>query len=469
MTSAKILATPGRFPRLLLPAPGAADPTDLDAAVAGGAFAALRTAVEELGADGVIKAITESGMRGRGSRGLPVGEKWRACARAGAAGAGAAGAGAAGAGAGVGAGTAGAGGRYVVVNAYQSDPAVMTDRVLLERNPYAVIEGAAIAAFAVGASEVLVAVRAEATEAIRAVEAAITAAESAGYIGEDALGSGTEIRFSVRPLQGSYMLGEETVLLKGLEGKRGQPEQQPPYTTTRGLFGWPTLIHGPQTFAAVPTILAGGIAGFPETAAASFAGTILVQISGAVAHPGVAEVPFGVTIREVLDVAGGVPAPHKFKAVLVGGPSGALLPAETLSLSFDHQTLEGAGAHVGSGSLVVLDQHSCVVDVATVLTRFCADQACGKTIPCRIGLRRLAEIGARICEGQPRGDEIARLTDLSVDIVGSSLCDHERRATLALLSVVRYFRDELDAHIIRNTCPAGICQPKAEARAGAVS
>jgi NADH:ubiquinone oxidoreductase subunit F (NADH-binding) len=357
----------------------------------------------------------------------------------------------------------------VVVNAYQADPAATTDRVLIETNPYAVIEGAAIAAFAVRASEVIVAIRAEATETIRAIEKAIAAAEAAGYIGGNVLDTGTEILFSVRPMQGSYMLGEETVLLKGLEGKRGQPEQQPPYTTTRGLFGKPTLVHGPQTFAAVPTVLSGGIEGFAETAARSFAGTILVQISGAVAQPGVAEVPFGVTIREILDVAGGVPAPHKLKAVLVGGPSGGILPPEGLSVGFDHDSLAKAGACVGSGSIVVIDQHSCVVDLAAVLTRFCADQACGKTIPCRIGLRRLAEIGARICEGQPRGDEVARLTDLSVDIVGSALCDHERRATLALTSVVRYFRDELDAHIVRNTCPAGICQPKARARAGAVS
>ena len=445
MTATRILATPARFPRLLLPSTPARNPLDLGAAVAAGAFAALRVAVQERKADGVIDALIESGMRGRGGGGLPVGEKWRACARG------------------------AADRRYVVVNAYQSDPAVMTDRVLLETNPYAVIEGASIAAFSVGASEVVIAVRAEATNAIRVIEAAIAAAESAGYIGGDVLGSGTEIRFSVKPLQGAYMLGEETVLLKGLEGKRGQPEQQPPYTTTRGLFDMPTLIHGPQTFAAVPTIVSGGIPGFPETDARTFAGTVLVQISGAVAHPGIAEVPFGVTIREVLDVAGGVPAPHKLKALLVGGPSGAILPYEALSITFDHDSLESAGAHLGSGSIMVLDQHSCVVDLASVLTRFCADEACGKTLPCRIGLRRLAEIGARICEGQPRGDEVARLTDLSVDIVGSALCDHERRATLALLSVVRYFRDELDAHIVRNTCPAGICQPKAEARAGAVS
>jgi NADH-quinone oxidoreductase subunit F len=441
---ARILATPARFPRLLLPQNPPKNPQDLDEAVSRGAFAALRIAIEQLKAEGVMTALAESDMRGRSS-GRPIGDKWRACARA------------------------AADRHYVVVNAYQSDPAVMTDRVLLETNPYAVIEGAAIAAYAVGASEVVIALRVEATDAIRVVEAAIAAAQSAGYIGANVLGSGSDINFSVRPLQGAYMLGEETVLLKGLEGKRGQPEQQPPYTTTRGLFGMPTLIHGPQTFAAVPTILRCGIAGFPETDARTFTGTVLIQITGAVARPGIAEVPFGVTLREILDVAGGVPNPHKLKALLIGGPSGGILPATALSVGFDRGSLDTAGAQIGSGSIVIIDQNSCVVDLAAVLTRFCADEACGKTIPCRIGLRRLAEIGARICEGQPRGDEIGRLTDLSIDIVGSALCDHERRATLALLSVVRYFRDELDAHILRNTCPAGICQPKAEARAGAVS
>ncbi len=454
MTATTVLPTPARFPRVLLPATPPADPLDLEAAETAGAFGSLRIAMEQIKAEGVLDALTESGMRGRGTGGVPIGDKWRACAEAGKL-------------------AAPVGGpapvRYVVVNAYQADPAVMTDRVLLEANPYAVIEGAAIAAYAVGAGEIVVALRAEATDAIKAVETAVAAAESAGYLGQNVLDSGTEIRCSIRPLQGSYMLGEETVLLKGLQGERGQPEQQPPYTTTRGLFGAPTLIHGPQTFAAVPTILSGGIAGFPETDARTFAGTVLVQISGAVARPGIAEIPFGVTLREVLDVAGGVPAPHRLKAVLVGGPSGGILPAESMGVTFDHDALWAAGAHVGSGSVVVLDQHSCVVDLAAVLTRFCADEACGKTIPCRIGLRRLAEIGARICEGQPRGDEVARLTDLSVDVAASALCDHERRATLALLSVVRYFRDELDAHVVRNSCPAGICHPKADARAGAVS
>lgn len=446
MTDAAILPTPARFPRLLLPAVLPVDPTDLAAAVAAGAFTGLRAAMTDLKSDGVIKAIAESGMLGRGGpgpgRSAGVGEKWRICA-----------------------GTA-ADQHYVVVNAYQSDPAVLTDRVLLENNPFAVLEGAAIAAFVIGASEVIVAVRVEAADTIRVLETAIVAAEEAGYLGGSVLGTGTEIHFSVRPLQGAYMLGEETVLLKGLEGKRGQPEQQPPYTTTRGLFGKPTLIHGPQTFATIPTILSGGLAGFVETSPLAFAGTVLVQISGAVAHPGIAEVPFGATLRDIVDVAGGTPSGHKLKALLVGGPSGGILPVDGLDVIFDHENLERAGAHLGSGSIVVIDQHSCVVDLAAVLTRFCADEACGKTIPCRIGLRRLAEIGARFCDGQPRGDDVTRLLDLSHDIVESALCDHERRATLALRSVVRYFREELDAHILHNSCPTGICHSKAETRAG---
>jgi NADP-reducing hydrogenase subunit HndC len=448
-TATNILATPARFPHLLLPAILPADPTDLAAAVEAGAFTGLRATVEDLRPIGVIKAIAESGMLGRGGpgpgRSAGIGEKWRLCA------------------------ATPSDQHYVVVNAYQSDPAVMTDRVLIETNPYAVLEGAAIAAFAIGATEVIVAIRADATDAIRVLETAIAAAEQAGYLGGSVLGTATEIHVSVKPLQGSYMLGEETVLLKGLEGKRGQPEQQPPYTTTRGLFGKPTLIHGPQTLAAVPTILNGGLPGFEETAPRAFAGTVLIQLSGAVLHPGVAEVPFGATLREIVDVAGGPPTGHKIKAVLVGGPSGGILPADALNVIFDHTNLEAAGAHLGSGSIVVIDQHTCVVDLAAVLTRFCADEACGKTIPCRIGLRRLAEIGTRFTDGQPRGDDVTRLLDLSHDIVESALCDHERRATLSLQSVVRYFRDELDAHIVRNSCPAGICHPKAETRAGAVS
>jgi NADH:ubiquinone oxidoreductase subunit F (NADH-binding) len=451
MTDVTILPTPPKWPRVLLPvAPDApATPSSRrsgrsSAPALPESFAALRAAVEDLRAEGVLDLLEKSGLRGRGTTpGLPTGAKWRACA------------------------TAPADRRYVVVNAWQSDPAVLTDRVLIERNATAVLEGAIIAAFAVGASEIVVALRAEAVAAVTAMEAAIASARAGGNLGASVLGSGVEIEASVRTLQGAYMLGEETVLLKGLQGERGQPEQQPPFTTTRGLFGKPTLIHGPQMFAAVPALVAEGAGLFAGTGEEGARGTILVQVSGAVAKPGIVEVPLGTEIGEILAAAGGTPGRGRVKALLVGGPSGALLPPEAVTLPYDQAALEGAGAHIGSGSITVIEQGACVVDLAAALTRFCADQACGKTIPCRIGLRRLAEIGARIRDGEPRGDELTRLADLSADIVESALCDHERRSTLALRSVVRYFRDDLDAHLLRNECPAGICHPAAPA--GAVS
>ena len=459
MTTSNLLATPEKWPHLLLPATGAsgangaagaagasgADPTDLDAAVAAGAFKALTAAIRDMTAGEIVAALAVSGLRGRGGAGFPTSEKWRACA------------------------LAQADRRYIVVHAYQADPAVFADRLILERNPYALLEGAAIAAVAVGASDIIVAVRTEWSEAIATLENAIREAEAAGYLGYDVLGSGRDIQVEVKPLQGAYMLGEETVLLKGIEGRRGQPEQQPPYPTTKGLYGKPTLVHNAQTFVVIPGIIAGDSASSIETGAKDVHGTVLVQISGSVANPGLAEIPLGTAIGDIVAMAGGVPAPHTVKALLVGGPFGGILPPEAMKMPYEFEALEAAGAWMGSGSIVVVDERSCLVDLASVLTRFCADQACGKTIPCRIGLRRLAEIGARICEGQPRGDEIERLTDLAADIVASRLCDHERRSTLPLVSLVRYFRDELDAHIVRSTCPAGICHPMAVSPAVVVS
>jgi NADH:ubiquinone oxidoreductase subunit F (NADH-binding) len=453
MTSVDVLTTPVRWPHILLPATPATRgaraavaarvPTDLDTALAAGAFGGLTRAVRELRAEGTIAAILKSGLRGRAGAGYPTGEKWRQCA------------------------AAPGERRYVVVNAYQADPAVMTERLLLETNPYAVLEGAAIAAFAVGASQILIALRVEASEAIAALTAAVEASRRAGYLGEDVLGSGRDIDVEIRPLAGSYMIGEETVLLRALEGKRGQPEQQPPYPTTRGLFGLPTLIHNPQTFAAVPAVLTGqrGAAGTVTGGDRIAQGTILVQLSGSVARPGIVEVPLGTPLRDIVELGGPMPAPYRLKALLVGGPTGGFLPPDCLNVDYEPAALARAGAHIGSGSIVVLDGRTCLVDLAAGLTRYCADEACGKTIPCRIGLRRLAEMGARIRDGLPRGDEIGRLTDLSADIVASGLCDHERRSTLPLMSLVRYFRAELDAHIVRSTCPAGVCRPAAAAPA----
>jgi NADH:ubiquinone oxidoreductase subunit F (NADH-binding) len=292
----------------------------------------------------------------------------------------------------------------------------------------------------------------------------VLAAEGLGYLGVDTLGSGWDLTVTVRTVQGAYMLGEETVLLKALEGKRGQPEQRPPHPAERGLFGNPTVVQNIATLIAVPWIVANGAEAFRAIGAPDAPGTVLVQVSGAT-YNGIAEVPTGTPLSEILKRAGGIPKGHTLKALLVGGPSGGLLPATALDTPYDFGTLREAGAHVGSGSIVVADERACVVDLARLLTSFCADEACGKTIPCRIGTRRLVEIGERFTTGRPRPTDLNLLVDLSHDVVESALCDHERLTTLPFATTMRYFRSELDDHILRSACPAGVCHPIAVAGA----
>ena len=421
----ELLETPAAWPRLLLPEKekrGA--PT----------FDSLRKAVRELGPDGTIGVIAESRLRGRGGGGFPVGDKWRAAA------------------------SVEAPRRYVVANGYGADPASQTDRTIMERRPAAVVEGAAIAAFAIGAEDVILAVRAEATEAVAALEGAVTAAYEAGILGTEVFGSDRRIDVEVRTVQGAYLLGEETILIKALEGKRGQPEQRPPHPTSDGLWGMPTVVQNVQTLATVPWILERGPAAFRKIGTDEAPGTILVQVRGP-EKAGVAEVPFGTTLREIANLTGGPGRGRKLKAVLVGGPSGGILPADQLAAPYTFETLRDLGAHVGSGSVIVADDRACIVDLARLLTRYCADEACGKTIPCRIGTRRLAEVGERLAAGTSRGGDLDLATDLAADIVGSGLCDHERLATLPLMSGLRYFRAEIDAHLLAGECPAGVCHP----------
>jgi NADH:ubiquinone oxidoreductase subunit F (NADH-binding) len=434
------LATPSGWPAILLGRAAQADPTDLDEATRAGAFDGLRRAVRDLGPTGVIATVAASGLRGRGGAGFPAGEKWRTAA------------------------AVDAPRRYVVANGYGADPAAFTDRALLELDPFSVVEGTAIAAYAIGATEAFIAVRAELTDTIRGLEAAVAAAEEAGYLGPDVHGSGHDIEIRIRPVQGAYMLGEETVLLKALEGRRGQPEQRPPYPAVRGLFGMPTVVQNVQTLAAIPWIVRNGAPAFAAIGAKGSPGTVIVQVR-APGGEGIAEVPLGTPLREIVGLAGKLPRGRTLKALLIGGPSGGLLPADLLDTPYDFEPLRAAGAHLGSGSIVVADDRACVVDLARLLTRFCSSEACGKSIPCRIGTRRLAEIADRIVEGRPRQNDLGILADLSADIVGSALCDHERLATLPLASGMRYFRSELDDHLLRSSCPAGVCQPIAVAAA----
>ena len=429
------LTTPGDWPSILLGRVAAvsADPSDLDAAVRAGAFEGLRRAVRDHGAVGTIATIAGSGLRGRGGAGFPTGEKWRAAA------------------------AQPADQRYVIANGYGADPAVHTDGALLAADPYSVIEGLAIAAFAIGATEAILAVRADDPALVTMLEGAVLAAEEAGFLGEDAAGSGHRVTVTIRPVQGAYMLGEETVLIKALEGKRGQPDQRPPYPTEKGLFDRPTVVNNVGTLAAVPWIMVNGREAFAATGTASSPGTALVQLRGPEGG-GIAEVPLGTPLRELVRLAGGTGS-RGLKAVLVGGPTGGLLPPDLLDTPYEFEALREAGAHMGSGSVVIADERACVVDLARLLTKFSADAACGKSIPCRIGLRRLYEIGDRIATGVPKPTDPALLADLAHDIAASALCDHERLATLPFTSAMRYFRSELDDHLLRSTCPAGVCTP----------
>ena len=419
---------------MLLARASAKDPTNLDDAIKHGAFEGLRRAIRELGPAGTIAEVEAAGLRGRGGAGHPTAAKWRTAA------------------------ATEARERFVVANGYGADPAASTDRTLIEADPYAVIEGAAIAAFAIGAEQVYLSVRGTDTQAVARLQAAVDEASSRNFIGDDVLSSGRRIECEVRPVQGAYMLGEETVLLKALDGKRGQPEQRPPHPATKGFRNAPTVVQNVQTLAAVPWILRNGAQAFAATGRSGGAGTILVDVRGH-ERAGVAEVPLGTPLQDIVALGGAAPAGRRLKAVVVGGPTGGILPPELLGTPYTFDDLRAVGAHIGSGSVIVADDRACVVDLARLLTRYAADEACGKTIPCRIGVRRIAEIGERLTTGTSRGGDLDLLVDLAADVVGSALCDHERLATLPMMSGLRYFRDEVDAHYLRGECPAGVCRP----------
>ncbi|HEV8053235.1 MAG TPA: NADH-ubiquinone oxidoreductase-F iron-sulfur binding region domain-containing protein [Candidatus Limnocylindrales bacterium] len=429
----RILATTDGWPTMLLARSGEADaePT-LEAAESQGAWATWRRALSAMSPDEVTGVVHDAALRGRGGAGYPTGEKWLACA------------------------AQPSGPRYVVANGFEADPGAQLDRTLMERDPHAILEGLALASYAVDAHQAYVAVKSTSSVAVRRLREAVRAAEEQRYLGTDILGSGYDLHVEVRELQGSFVLGEETVLLRAIENKRAQPDQRPPYPTERGLFGKPTVVNNVETLAAVPGIVADGGEAFTGAGLPSAPGTTLVQISGAVRQPGIAEVPMGTPLGDVLKLAG---APARPKAVLVGGPSGGFLPVDALDAPIEPGALAKRGAIWGSGTIVVADDKTCIVDMASVLTRYLNDEACGKTIPCRIGLRRLAEIGDRFTSGRPRPTDTQLVMDLAADTSDAALCALESTATNPLLSGMRYFMSEFEDHIIRGDCPAGVCRP----------
>jgi NADH:ubiquinone oxidoreductase subunit F (NADH-binding) len=431
--SLPILDGNSEWPSVLLARDLAAD-ADLEAAEAAGAWGAYRNAVENLSPDAVISMVSESGLRGRGGAGYPTGSKWRDCA------------------------TQADPRRYVVANGFEADPGARLDGTLMQRDPHALVEGVAIAAWAVRAERAVIAVSSSAPEAASRLRDAIEAAEGAGYIGAEADRARPPLEIEVRELSGSFAVGEETVLLRALEDRRAQPDQRPPYPSRSGLWGKPTLVNNVKTLAAVPWIVSHGAGAYASLGIADAPGTTLVQLGGAVAKPGIVEVPLGTSIREILEGPGGS-ATGNLKAVLVGGPTGGFLPPDALDTPLSYDALFAAGALGGSGTLLGLDESACIVDVATLMTRYLNDEACGKTIPCRIGTRRMAELGAAMCSGRVRPSDADLLADLSQDVRDAALCGLEADASNPLLSGMRYFAPEFEDHIRRGHCPAGVCQP----------
>jgi len=428
------------WPSLLLGRVGAYDPASdgagIAAARAAGAWQAWRRAAASLTPDALITIVEEAGLRGRGGAGFPTGRKWRTCrateSRV----------------------------RYAVANGFEADPGAQLDRTLMEVDPHAVVEGLALAAYAVGATTAYLCVNAGYRLAAERLRAAIAGAEHEGLLGPNVLGTGQELTIEVREVQGSFVVGEETVLLRTLESRRAQPDQRPPYPVERGLWGRPTVVNNVETLALVPSIVANGAATSRAIRDPAEPGTTLVQLSGAVERPGIAEVPTGTTLRTVLEqLAGGVPAAGGLKALLVGGPSGGFLPASLIETPLTRQALAGAGAVAGSGTILALDGSSCIVDMATLMTRFVADEACGKTIPCRIGTRRLAELGDGFCTGRCGPADPELVTALASDVRDAALCGLEATAVNPLLTAMRYFPAELEDHVLRGSCPAGVCHP----------
>jgi NADH-quinone oxidoreductase subunit F len=391
----------------------------LKVAEAAGAWTAWRRAVEGMSPEALITLVERSGLRGRGGAGFPTGRKWRACA------------------------DAATGQRHVVVNGFEADPGAQADRLLMERDPHAVVEGTALAAYAVGATQAIIAVNSGYGAAAARLRAVIEAAEAAGYLGEGVLGTSVRLSVEVRELTGSLVTGEETVLLRALEDRRAQPDQRPPYPATKGLWGRPTVVNNVQTLAAVPWIVTHGADAFAGLGSPEAPGTLLVQVSGAVTAPGIIEAPLGTSLRDLLDLAGG--AAGSLKALLVGGPTGGFLPPESLDLPLGFGTLREAGALVGSGTILAVGAETSIVELATLLTRYLNDEACGKTIPCRIGLRRLAELGDGLCTGLCRPTDPALIGDLAADVRDGALCGLEGGGVNPLLSGMRYFGEEFEA------------------------
>ncbi len=419
--------------RIVLAGNGQIDPTSIADYIVFGGYRALAKALTELDPEKILEQVKRSGLRGRGGAGFPTGKKWEFCQRA-------------------------AGEKVVICNADEGDPGAYMDRSVLEGNPHLVIEGMIIGAYTVGATEGYVYVRAEYPLAVQHLRMAISQAEELGLLGEDILGSGFCFGLALFEGAGAFVCGEETALMASIEGRRGMPRQRPPFPAQSGLWGRPTNINNVETWANVPAIVARGADWFAEVGTESSRGTKIFSLVGKVNNTGLVEVPMGMTLREVVEeIGGGVPDGKSCKAVQTGGPSGGCIPASHLDLPVDYEQLARAGSIMGSGGLVVMDEDTCMVDLARYFLDFLREESCGKCLPCRVGIPRMLEVLERIVRGEGKEEDLDRLEELGRSVQANSLCGLGQTAPNPVLSTLRYFREEYLAHIRDHACPARVC------------
>ena len=414
---------------------GVIDPENIDEYLAFDGYKALEKALTSMTREQVIDEILKSGLRGRGGGGFPTGLKWKFTY------------------------SSQADQKYVACNADEGDPGAFMDRSVLEGDPHCVLEAMAIAGYAIGASEGYIYVRAEYPIAVKRLEIAIAQAHEYGLLGENIFGTGFNFDIKIRLGAGAFVCGEETALMRSIEGKRGEPTPRPPFPAVKGLFGKPTMLNNVETYANVAQIILNGADWFASMGTEKSKGTKVFALGGKINNTGLVEVPMGTPLRTIIyDIGGGIPNGKKFKAVQTGGPSGGCLPAELLDTPVDYDNLIAAGSMMGSGGMIVMDEDTCMVDIARFFLDFTVDESCGKCTPCRVGTRRMLEILERIVNGKGEEGDIERLEELANTIKSTALCGLGQTAPNPVLSTLKFFRSEYEAHIREKRCPAHHCR-----------
>lgn len=421
--------------RIVLRNCGKIDPENVEDYIAEDGYQALGKVLSESTPEQVIETVLNSGLRGRGGAGFPTGKKWQFCRAS--------------------QDTP----KYVICNADEGDPGAFMNRRVLEGDPHSVIEGMIIAAYAIGANQGYIYCRAEYPIAVKTLRIAINQARSLGLLGKNILGTDFSFDLEVRMGAGAFVCGEETALMASIEGSRGEPRPRPPFPAVRGLFGKPSNINNVETYANVPQIILRGAEWYSSMGTEKSKGTKTFALAGDVKHTGLIEVPFGITLREIVyDVGGGIKDDKGLKAVQTGGPMGGCLPASYIDLPVDYEEIGKAGSIMGSGGLVIMDEETCMVDIARFFMEFTQDESCGKCTPCRVGTRRILEILERICDGKGQPDDIETLEILCAEIKQDSLCGLGQGAPNPVVTTLKHFRDEYEAHIFEKRCPAKVCK-----------